>query len=465
MKSQNNYSFTITLPLFFKEMYHKKTIRISTPEAYIPIILNWAESNFSVICYLNSNPNDCKSFVRKNERKGYKNLLAVGTAQELLPAVSANFPRLKKFYEQVKSELVHGADRTGIFGFLSYDLKNEVENLFSGHPDSIEMPLMHFFVPKHFFVFRGNELVVHTSDSGFDFEKILEKTEDRKPGRKADFLIKPRISKKQYIAKVNKLKQHIQRGDIYEVNFCQEFFSENRIINPVETYLRLNEISPMPFSCFYKLGKKYLLCSSPERFLNKTGDKIISQPIKGTIRRGESEKEDKLQMKKLLESKKEMSENVMIVDLVRNDLSRFSVPGTVRVEELFELHSYKHLHQMVSTLSGVMDKKYHFMDAIKNCFPMGSMTGAPKVKAMELIEKFESAKRGLFSGAVGYITPDGDFDFNVVIRSILYNAEKKYVSVMAGSAITAGCEAEKEYEECLLKAEPMLKALKSNNEQ
>ncbi len=415
-------------------------------------LLNWANKNFPIVCFLNSNedliPQE-KSGNHFNQRSDFEWILAVGSEKELFPATD-NFERLNFFHKKNKSWL---------FGFLSYDLKNEVEILSSFNFDGIKMPPLHFFVPQHLSIFKKNKLNVFSSGKKIDVQKTFEYKTSDIGHRTSDIRMKPRISKKQYLEKVNKIKQHIYRGDIYEMNFCREFFAESTEINPVETYLRLNKISPMPFSCFYKLKNKYLLCSSPERFLKKTGNKIISQPIKGTIRRGKNKTEDEKLVRKLFENKKEQSENVMIVDLVRNDLSRIARVGTVSVDELFGIYSYKHLHQMISTVSCEPDKKFHFVDAIKNCFPMGSMTGAPKVKAMELIERYESTKRGLFSGAVGYITPDGDFDFNVVIRSILYNAEKKYISVMAGSAITAQCDAKKEYEECLLKAEPMMNAL------
>lgn len=435
-------------------------------------LLHWADNNFANVCFLNSNSDLVQTEKNKKQKKNFEWILAVGAEKELRATSKNNFERLKKFYEKQNSSPLGRSASGSVFGFLSYDLKNEIENLSSENSDGILMPLLHFFVPKHLFIFKNDKLKIFSSDNNFDVRKIIfQKTETRNEKRET-ISLKPRISKKQYIEKVNKIKQHIHRGDIYEMNFCMEFFSEKTEINPVETYLHLNEISPMPFSCFYKLRKKYLLCSSPERFLKKNGNKIISQPIKGTIRRGKNPEEDKKFIKKLSENKKEQSENVMIVDLVRNDLSRVAKRGTVKVDELFGIYSYKHLHQMISTVSCELDKKYHFVDALKNCFPMGSMTGAPKVRAMELIEKFENAKRGLFSGAVGYISPisnreglgvrsKANFDFNVVIRSILYNAEKKYISVMAGSAITAECDAEKEYEECLLKAEPMIRALEN----
>ena len=224
--------------------------------------------------------------------------------------------------------------------------------------------------------------------------------------------------------------------------------------------MQLGEISPNPFSAFYRLDDKYLMCASPERFLKRTGNHIISQPIKGTAKRVLADVEqDALSKAGLLHNEKERSENVMIVDLVRNDLSKVCVEGSVRVEELFEVLSFPQVHQMISTVGCELVENILFTDIIKATFPMGSMTGAPKKRVMELIEQYEGTKRGLFSGSVGYIKPDGDFDFNVVIRSILYNSSSNYLSVQAGSAITFACIPEREYEECLMKVEGMRKVL------
>lgn len=460
-----------------KIILKKKTTQASD---YFNSIIHWANSQFPFVCVLNSNTGTLEQlsgreniFKRKNSVKDLDAVIAVSNEDHLLPAQAGNFQSLKKLYNKTNSFPAESriGHAPGLFGFFNYDLKKELENLPSGNFDEIEMPLMHFFVPKYLFIFNNNSLTVHSADKNFDFEEEILKiadrgqnSEDKKLKDEHLLQLTPRISKKQYIDKVNKIKKHIYRGDIYEMNFCQEFYAKNVEINPVEVYLNLNNNSPMPFSCFYKLKDKYLLCSSPERYLKKSGNKIISQPIKGTIRRGRNLKEDNLLIKSLFENKKEKSENVMIVDLVRNDLSRIAKPGTVKVDELFGIYSYKNLHQMISTVSAEFDEKHHFMDVIKKTFPMGSMTGAPKIKAMELIEKFETTKRGLFSGAVGYIAPGGDFDFNVVIRSVLYNKKNKYISIMAGSAITAECDAEREYEECLLKAQPMFKALGTNGE-
>lgn len=248
-------------------------------------------------------------------------------------------------------------------------------------------------------------------------------------------------------------------GDIYEMNFCQEFYDENANIDPWETYKRLNAFSPAPFSCFLKMEDHFLISSSPERFIRKERKMIYSQPIKGTAKRGKTADADKSIKNELVQNKKEIAENIMIVDLVRNDLSKVAKKGSVKVEELCEPYSFPQVHQLISTIAAEAKENINPTDILKACFPMGSMTGAPKIRAMKLIEKYEITKRGLFSGSVGYIDPDGNFDFNVVIRSILYNQKNQYLSFITGGAITALSEANSEYDECLLKANAMKKVL------
>jgi para-aminobenzoate synthetase component 1 len=271
--------------------------------------------------------------------------------------------------------------------------------------------------------------------------------------------IRLRTSRDSYFEEVHKMLAHIERGDIYEANFCQEFFSEDITIDPIHTYHHLNEISKPPFATFLKFDNKYAMSASPERYLMKKGNEVISQPIKGTAGRFKDEKLDKEMISKLRNDPKERSENIMITDLVRNDLSRFAEKGSVQVEELCAVYTFEQVHQLISTVRCVVSEDAKPAMLLKETFPMGSMTGAPKISAMKIIEKLEDAKRGLYSGAIGYFSPNNDFDFNVVIRSILYNAERKYVSYSVGGAITAKSVPENEYEECLLKAKAMREAL------
>lgn len=353
-----------------------------------------------------------------------------------------------------------------LFGHFAYDLKNEIEKLSSSNPDGVKFPDIFFFQPKYVIQLSLTEILIGSfnNDQEDIYHGILNSSYSpwHMPG-KSQVEINTRFSKEEYINTVEKLRQHILRGDCYEINFCQEFYAENIGIDPLQLYYALSITSPNPFSAYYKLEDKYALCLSPERYLKKEGNCVISQPIKGTAERSKNAQQDITNKNNLRNSEKERAENIMIVDLVRNDLSRICKQGTVRVDELCAIYSFPQVHQMISTISGEIQEGLSWIDAIKATFPMGSMTGAPKKKVMELIEEYEVSKRGLFSGSIGYITPGNDFDFNVVIRSVLYNSTAKYLSFHTGSAITFNSVAEKEYEECLLKAVAIKKALAETN--
>jgi para-aminobenzoate synthetase component 1 len=333
------------------------------------------------------------------------------------------------------------------FGYFTYDIKNQLETLHSKHEDEINFPDYFFFVPE----------VLYTVDAAQD-ELLVKQLKTYKIKKPINLTAK--VSKEIYTQNVEQIKQHIINGDVYELNYCIEFYAKDVNINPLQVYAALNQCSPTPFSAYLQKNNLYLMCASPERFLKKTKQTIYSQPIKGTIRRGETEEEDKQLKKELLNSEKERAENLMIVDLVRNDLAKSCETGSIKVNELFGIYSFNQVHQMISTVSGKVLSDIHNLDIIKNAFPMGSMTGAPKVMAMKLIEQYEATKRGLYSGAVGYFNPNGDFDFNVVIRSLQYNSQNRYLSAMVGSAITYDSIAYEEYNECLLKARAIMQALK-----
>ncbi|MDE3145466.1 MAG: anthranilate synthase component I family protein [Bacteroidota bacterium] len=363
--------------------------------------------------------------------------------------------------QQLKTFLQKNND--WLFGHVSYDFKNKIEPLHSNHFDGVQFPDVFLFQPEA--LIRLSEKEVEISSVSISPKKIFDEiVQEKITSQSASSNIDPhaRISKEKYLQTIQQLKQHIFRGDCYEINFCQEFFAEETIIDPLNVYLQLTKISPVPFSCFYKLNDKYLLCASPERYIKKTKNNIISQPIKGTFKRDLSNNlQDELLKKQLSESAKEKSENVMVVDMVRNDLSKICKEATVVVEELFGVYSFPQVHQMISTVSGELQDDIDFADVLHATFPMASMTGAPKRKVMELIEQYEQTKRGIYSGCVGYISPEKDFDFNVVIRSIAYNESNKYLSYQVGGGITFNSDAEKEYEECLLKAEAIKKVLQN----
>lgn len=401
----------------------------------------WA-STFTSACYLDSNGfNDPYS--------KFDTLIAAGVKEELTANSGNAFDKLSSFRK---------INSGWITGFLGYDLKNEVEQLSSGNADGLHFPDLYFFVPQYILILKGNEVEIIADDA----EGVLKAIESQLilPTQTSAVKIQTRFSRADYLSTANKIKEHIARGDIYVTNFCQEFFADDAMIDPMNAFLHLNEISPNPFTSFFKWNDNYILCASPERFLAKRGNKLISQPIKGTAKRGQTIDEDESIKQELRNHAKELQENVMIVDLVRNDLTRSAKQGTVKTEELFGIHTFNQVHQMISTIVCEMQDGISPIEAIKNTFPMGSMTGAPKISAMSLMEQYERSKRGVYSGAIGYFSPDDDFDFNVVIRSLLYNRAEKYLSFHTGSAITYHADPEKEYEECLLKAKAIMQVLK-----
>mgnify|MGYP001149190300 CR=1 FL=1 len=403
--------------------------------------LAWA-SSFDVCCILDSNG-------YTDQYQKFDLLIAAGTTQQLRISSGAAFNSLKDFYEE---------HQNWMFGLLGYDLKNEVENLRSENPDTLDFPDLFFFVPEYLIAIKDDRPEVVLGNPEI-LQKILQQ-KNHLSQAPFEQKIESRMSKQTYLDKVEELQRHIHLGNIYEVTFCQEFFAEHAAIDPLAVYEKLINISPTPFAGFFKIGEQYILSASPERFLSKKGQTLISQPIKGTARRSHHPEADQRIKNLLKEDLKEQTENVMIVDLVRNDLTKSALPGTVKVEELFGIYSFPQVHQMISTITCELRPGLHFIDALRNTFPMGSMTGAPKIRAMELIEQQECRKRGAYSGSIGYISPDGDFDFNVVIRSILYQAEKQYLSFHVGGAITYSSVPEKEYEECILKASAIIETLK-----
>ena len=412
-------------------------------------LLNWAQQ-FDDVVWLDSNNYE-------QNYSSYDAVLAVDAFTSIQTDYFQGFAKLKEYYSITKD---------WIFGYLTYDLKNDVEDLKSNNYDALGFPDLYFFQPKKLYLLKGNQVEIqylNCVDDELEADLITIKNiiEEQRDSLCSDIKIKLRIHKDEYFDKVNTMLTHIHRGDIYEANFCQEFYAENTCINSLETYKKLNTISKPPFASFVKLQDKYVLSASPERYIKKKDDIIISQPIKGTAERSESIAEDNQLKTDLLNDEKERSENIMIVDLVRNDLSKTALKGSVEVKELCKIYTFDQVHQMISTVTSKVDLKTHPVDIIKSTFPMGSMTGAPKISAMKIIEHLEETKRGIYSGAIGYFSPKSDFDFNVVIRSILYNETKKYVSYSVGGAITAKSDPLKEYEECLVKAKAMREVLEN----
>jgi para-aminobenzoate synthetase component 1 len=408
-------------------------------------LLKWAQQFYEIV-WLDSNEHS-------GAYSSFDGLLAADALTSMVTDQHNAFEELKTY---------QSGSGDWLFGYLSYDLKNDVEQLSSSNFDGLGFADIHFFQPKRIIRIQGEQinfcyLNMVADEIQEDFSAITNQIhfEEFESSIEATIRIKLRIFKDDYFNRVKQLLERIHRGDIYEANFCQEFYAEDTNINPLRTFKKLNAISKPPFAVFLKFNESYALSASPERYLKKQGTKIISQPIKGTAKRSFDIEEDEKLKLYLEKDPKERAENIMIVDLVRNDLSKSALKGSVIVEELCKVYSFEQVHQMISTISSRVDEDRNPVEIIKETFPMGSMTGAPKVSAMKIIEELEATKRGLYSGAVGYFTPEGDFDFNVIIRSILYNASKKYVSFSVGSAITAKASPEMEYEECLLKAKAM----------
>ena len=427
-----------------------------SPEVYKNRILNFI-SAFADAVFLDSNSGGAQLIPITGVRYNY---IAAAGISDVIHADHNNLEQLQHFIE------ISQAKKEWVFGFLSYDFKNELENLNSVNPDHTGFPLFHFFSARHVFIATNDNLTVIDDEDPDRLWQQVKFISDEvvPPTTVPEIRVSHMLNRDNYIDSVKKLLYHIQLGDIYEINFCHEILVDTLNLDPFEVYKRLNSISPNPFSCYYQTRGLHLICASPERFLVKRGTDLISQPIKGTAARGANDIDDQINLSVLANSEKERSENVMIVDLVRNDLSKIAEKGTVKVEELCGIYTYPKVHQMISTVGCSLKPGMVFMDVIRALFPMGSMTGAPKISAMKIIDQNENFKRTLFSGTVGYINPDGDFDFNVVIRSILFQESTGVASIAAGAAITAASHPEREYLETLVKLAPQLQALGLNTD-
>lgn len=389
----------------------------------------WA-SSFSKVCILDSN-----GFKDPYGKCSFS--IAIGSKDEIRAKEYSEFTALESFLQKHKDQYLVGA--------ISYDYS------------------FLFFVPETILAFQEDYVEIRTQGSS---ERILQQIHAVSPTSSgfpfsAPIKMEARMSRKEYAEAFRSLQTHLRRGDIYEINLCQEFFAETNLPEPYLLYKQLNKVSPNPFSSYFRFQDLHILCASPERFLAKRGKRVLSQPIKGTAPRGKTEKQDRLNKMNLLKSAKDLSENVMIVDLVRNDLAQIAEKGTVRVDELTGLYSFPLVHQLISTISCELSSQCPPTEVLQHTFPPGSMTGAPKLRAMELIKKFEKSKRGFYSGSIGYLSPDGDFDFNVIIRSLIYREKENYLSYHVGGAITLLSEEEEEYQECILKALGMQKTLQS----
>ena len=403
-------------------------------------MLNWA-NQFNIFCLLDNNQ---YSF----EQPAFECMLAVGCVRSYNFTGNNDAEKLQAFYNEKPSWLF------GHFGYNAFGNAHtftEIENGFSNG----------FFFEPETILKISNEKIEVIKSTKAHVDILKEITEYILPDEIIQQTIKPvpLLNKEKYLEKIKKIQQHIARGDCYEINFCKKFEAKNVVINPIITYQKLAKLSPAPFGALYKVNNDYCICSSPERYLQKQNTTLISQPIKGTSRRDADINIDAANKLHLSTNEKEKSENVMVVDLVRNDMSMVCNKGSVYVKELFGVYSFPQVHQMISTIQGEVNADAPVIKLILSCYPMGSMTGAPKLKVMQLIEQYEETNRGLFSGSVGYFTPENNFDFNVVIRSIFYNNKQKEVSYFAGSGITFYSNPTQEYDECMAKAEAMMGVL------
>ncbi|MCX7987612.1 MAG: anthranilate synthase component I family protein [Bacteroidales bacterium] len=401
-----------------------------------------------------------------NDNAGYESLPPSYLNYQFLAGVGAYNKSLLQ--QEIFSSIQHFTQQIPDWYFLhlTFEAKTETHGIPTKYKDLIGFPVAFIFSPVWLVTAKNNVLRVqyppNIDDSeARNFLNKLIKPEKRRLDnldKKSPINIQ-QITFKEYKQTFEHVKDRLSRGDIYEMNLCINFFAESVKIDPYSTYLRLNDFSPAPFAAFYKYNDLFLLSASPERFLKKEGNQILSQPIKGTITRGKTADEDNRLREYLKNNQKERSENIMITDLVRNDLSQFAEAGSVEVMELCGIYPFRHVHQMISSIRCNLRKEIYFSEAIKLAFPMGSMTGAPKRNALKYIEQYENFNRGLYSGSLGYITPDGDFDLNVVIRSILYNSTTGNLSIPAGSAVTIYADANNEYQECYLKAKALIEIL------
>ncbi|MVN77662.1 para-aminobenzoate synthase [Hymenobacter sp. HMF4947] len=403
--------------------------------------LQWAAS-FVHCAYFEHND------LQQSAPGAFARLLAVAPAAAAAPADLAALPPYLR-------QPPLGAPRCG---FVTYDVKNEIEALGSRNFSGLDWPALHFFLPETWLYWRSDTLEIHGATVGV-LPAILA---TRVPPSVAPPTVPPllaRMPRAEYLQAVEDVREDILNGEVYELNLCQEFYAEQVTLDPVATFWRLNAASPAPYAGFLRHHDHYLLCASPELFLAHHESVIVSQPIKGTRQRGPTPTLDEQQRLALLHDEKERAENLMIVDLVRNDLARIAIPGTVQVPELFGTYGFKHVWQLISTVEAELRPDVDLAAILRATFPMGSMTGAPKIRAMQLIERYENSRRGLYSGCFGYAWPDREFEFNVVIRSLQYRADTGYLSLQVGSAITYDSVPVQEYAECLLKAQGVLQAL------
>ncbi len=409
-----------------------KSLQINQEPKLLRQILNWL-SNQSHAAILNGN-----SYTYPNQP--FQNLMAAGKKSIELNSDWQQTIRQKN-------------PDSWWFGYLGYDLKETSAS--EQRPVFLQFPEWKFFEADVVFEINKNTIIIHAEHPENLIEEIhrlpeyITKPFPKNPGFSAA------LSKTEYLKIVERVKQLIREGEVYELNLCQ-YFQANWSPNGLSFFEALNRKYPMPFSGWFRSGSEEIASASPERFLKRDGAELISQPIKGTAKRGQTQEEDDKNKLVLLNSEKERAENMMIVDLVRNDLAKVSKTGSTTVEEMFGIYAFPKVFQMISTVRSVLQNKRDTADALDSTFPMGSMTGAPKQEVMKRISALEPFRRGAYSGALGYFGPGTNFDFNVLIRSLFINHKTGESGFAVGSAITIDSDPEDEWDECKNKAAALL---------
>jgi len=381
----------------------------------------------------------------------YQILIGLGEIAKLEFAVSEVID-----WERVDQFII---ENPWVFFVVSYDCKNQIHGLSSNNRDFMQWPLLTLVAAQTVVGLNTqNELMIWADNADEIRSQLLNVGDKPQVDNSSVDGMSSSMDKGEYLEKVRAIKHEIELGNVYEMNLCVEYTLGNfKLGSSLSMFNSLTQYSPVPFAAFVKTKNRHIMCASPERFLAKRDDNLYSQPIKGTSSRFDDDESDKRSRDVLMTSEKERAEHIMIVDLVRNDLAKNSVAGTTEVEELFGIYSFAQVHQMISTVKSRLKSGMNWSKIIRNTFPMGSMTGAPKHIAMEFIDAMENASRGWYSGSVGYIDPDGDFDCNVVIRSILYDSRRSKGSFSVGGAITYDSDPDAEFEECQLKASAIRK--------
>lgn len=409
------------------------SLKIDSLEIFQSKLLHWADQ-FSTFCYLDSN--QCA------DRYGRFDFLIGVDALE-----HYTMEDLEDIYREIFL--------MGYFGYISDSSIPYSLNEF------IPFEKSYFFRPRY--IIYGYEGRVYFNRNYSEMMEIVSQIETITvtfPKNTAPLQFQHITTQEEYLNNVKTIQHKIRKGYFYQLNYCIELQAENVLLHPIASYIQTNKETKAPMSALLKMGEKYVLSYSPERYMTKRQDTMIAQPMKGTARRNLSDTILDEEIKLTLENDpKERAENTMIVDLIRHDMTPYTAVGSIQVDELCQVYSYPAVHQMISTISARLIDDMDTIPALLCTLPAGSMTGAPKKEVISHISEVENFCRNIYSGNIGYIDTEGDYDFNVVIRTLEYDAHTHRASIHVGSAITLQSIPEQEYEECLLKADSILQHL------